>query len=106
MLDDPVPGGGGDGLLEGGGDQARAGGEASLLGRDDGYNASPVFFTMCVLLLGAHTAQHRPVVGSAAVLGALLIYTFRATILQTRLRQVQESLNDSERNLRVEQPTA
>jgi diguanylate cyclase (GGDEF)-like protein len=65
------------------------------------YNASPVFFTMCVLLLGAHTAQHRPVVGFAAVLAALLIYTFRATILQTRLRQVQESLNDSERNLRV-----
>jgi diguanylate cyclase (GGDEF)-like protein len=65
------------------------------------YNASPVFFTMCVLLLGAHTAQHRPVVGFTAVLGALLIYTFRATILQTRLRQVQESLNDSERSLRV-----
>jgi diguanylate cyclase (GGDEF)-like protein len=65
------------------------------------YNASPVFFTLCVLLLGAHTAQHRPVVGFAAVVGALLIYTFRATILQTRLRQVQESLNDSERNLRL-----
>ena len=65
------------------------------------YNASPVFFTICVLLLGAHTAQHRPVVGFAAVVGALLIYTFRATILQTRLRQVQESLNDSERNLRI-----
>jgi diguanylate cyclase (GGDEF)-like protein len=65
------------------------------------YNASPVFFTLCVLLLGAHTAQHRPIVGFAAVVGALLIYTFRATILQTRLRQVQESLNDSERNLRV-----
>jgi diguanylate cyclase (GGDEF)-like protein len=65
------------------------------------YNASPVFFTLCVLLLGAHTAQHRPVVGFAAVVSALLIYTFRATILQTRLRQVQESLNDSERNLRV-----
>jgi diguanylate cyclase (GGDEF)-like protein len=65
------------------------------------YNASPVFFTLCVLLLGAHTAQHRPVVGFAAVVGALLIYTFRATILQTRLRQVQESLNNSERNLRL-----
>jgi diguanylate cyclase (GGDEF)-like protein len=65
------------------------------------YNASPVFFTLCVLLLGAHTAQHRPVVGFAAVVSALLIYTFRATILQTRLRQVQESLNDSERNLRL-----
>jgi diguanylate cyclase (GGDEF)-like protein len=65
------------------------------------YNASPVFFTLCVLLLGAHTAQHRPVVGFAAVVCALLIYTFRATILQTRLRQVQESLNDSERNLRL-----
>ena len=65
------------------------------------YNASPVFFTLCVLLLGAHTAQHRPFVGFAAVVGALLIYTFRATILQTRLRQVQESLNDSERNLRL-----
>jgi diguanylate cyclase (GGDEF)-like protein len=65
------------------------------------YNASPVFFTLCVLLLGAHTAQHRPVVGFAAVVGALFIYTFRATILQTRLRQVQESLNDSERNLRL-----
>jgi diguanylate cyclase (GGDEF)-like protein len=65
------------------------------------YNASPVFFTLCVLLLGAHTAQHRPIVGFAAVVGALLIYTFRATILQTRLRQVQESLNDSERNLRL-----
>jgi diguanylate cyclase (GGDEF)-like protein len=65
------------------------------------HNASPVFFTLCVLLLGAHTAQHRPVVGFAAVVGALLIYTLRATILQTRLRQVQESLNDSERNLRL-----
>ncbi len=65
------------------------------------YNASPVFFTLCVLLLGAHTAQHRPIIGFAAVVGALLIYTFRATILQTRLRQVQESLNDSERNLRL-----
>jgi diguanylate cyclase (GGDEF)-like protein len=65
------------------------------------YNASPVFFTLCVLLLGAHIAQHRQVVGFAAVVGALLIYTFRATILQTRLRQVQESLNDSERNLRL-----
>jgi diguanylate cyclase (GGDEF)-like protein len=65
------------------------------------YNASPVFFTLCVLLLGAHTAQHRPFVGFAAVVSALLIYTFRATILQTRLRQVQESLNDSERNLRL-----
>ncbi|HEY3990828.1 MAG TPA: GGDEF domain-containing protein [Acidobacteriaceae bacterium] len=65
------------------------------------YNASPVFFTLCVLLLGAHTAQHRPVVGFEAVVGALLIYSFRATILQTRLRQVQESLNDSERSLRL-----
>jgi diguanylate cyclase (GGDEF)-like protein len=65
------------------------------------YNASPVFFTMCVLLLGAHTAQHRPMVGFAAVMGALLIYTFRASILQTRLRQVQESLNDTERSLRL-----
>jgi diguanylate cyclase (GGDEF)-like protein len=65
------------------------------------YNASPVFFTLCVLLLGAQTAQHRPVVGFAAVVCALLIYTFRATILQTRLRQVQDSLNDSERNLRL-----
>ena len=65
------------------------------------YNASPVFFTLCVLLLGAHTAQHRPVLGFAAVVCALLIYTFRATILQTRLRQVQESLNNSERNLRL-----
>jgi diguanylate cyclase (GGDEF)-like protein len=65
------------------------------------YNASPVFFTLCVLLLGAHTAQHRPAVGFAAVVGALLIYTFRATILQTRLRQVQESLNNTERNLRL-----
>jgi diguanylate cyclase (GGDEF)-like protein len=65
------------------------------------YNASPVFFTICVLLLGAHTAQHRPVLGFAAVVAALLIYTFRATILLTRLRQVQESLNDSERNLRL-----
>ena len=65
------------------------------------YNASPVFFTICVLLLGAHTAQHRPVLGFAAVVCALLIYTFRATILLTRLRQVQESLNDTERNLRL-----
>lgn len=65
------------------------------------YNASPVFFTISVLLLGAHTAQHRPILGFAALLSALLIYTFRATILLTRLRQVQESLNDSERNLRL-----
>ncbi|MCU1312669.1 MAG: hypothetical protein JWM54_426, partial [Acidobacteriaceae bacterium] len=65
------------------------------------YNASPVFFTMCVLLLGAHTAQHRALLGFAAVMGALLIYTFRAAILQTRLRQVQESLNDTERSLRL-----
>lgn len=65
------------------------------------YNASPVFFTICVLLLGARIAQHRPILGFAAVLAALLIYTFRASILQTRLRQVQENLNDTERSLRL-----
>jgi diguanylate cyclase (GGDEF)-like protein len=65
------------------------------------YNASPVFFTMCVLLLGAHIAQHRSALGFAAVVSALLIYTFRASILQTRLRQVQENLNDTERSLRL-----
>ncbi len=65
------------------------------------YNASPVFFTMCVLLLGAHMAQHRFRTGFAAVVAALAIYTFRASILQTRLRQVQESLNDTERSLRL-----
>lgn len=64
------------------------------------YNASPVFFTISVLLLGAHMAQHRPRSGFAAVMAALLIYTFRASILQTRLRQVQDSLNDTERSLR------
>ena len=64
------------------------------------YNASPVFFTICVLLLGAHLAQLRPKVGFGAVLGALVIYTFRASILQTRLRQVQDELNASERQLK------
>lgn len=64
------------------------------------YNASPVFFTICVLLLGAHLAQLRPKLGFGAVLAALLIYTFRASILQTRLRQVQDELNGSERKLK------
>ncbi len=64
------------------------------------YNASPVFFTMCVLLLGARLAQLRPRMGFGAVLAALLIYTFRASILQTRLRLVQDELNASERLLK------
>ena len=64
------------------------------------YNASPVFFTICVLLLGARLAQLRPKMGFGAVVAALLIYTFRASILQTRLRQVQDELNASERQLK------
>ncbi len=65
------------------------------------YNASPVFFTICVLLLGAHLAQLRPELGFAAVLTALLIYTFRASILQAQLRHMQEELNASERQLKA-----
>lgn len=65
------------------------------------YNASPVFFTISVLLLAAHLAQQRPRIGMGAVVAALLIYTFRASILHTRLRQVQQDLNASERTLKV-----
>lgn len=74
--------------------------KARTLGAMFVYNASPVFFTICVLLLGARLAQMLPRLGYGAVLGALLIYTFRASILQSRLRQVQDELNASERELK------
>ena len=81
-VDDPVPGRGGDGLLEG---ESMAAPKQQEKHRSWGAMVVqpklPVFFTLCVLLLGAHTARRRPVRGLQRWSARYLIYTFRATIL-------------------------
>lgn len=55
-------------------------------------NASPIFYTLALLALGAATARQHFVIGISAILVALAVYGIRTTTLQSRLAQSQQAL--------------
>ncbi len=55
-------------------------------------NASPIFYTLALLALGAATARQHFAIGITAILVALAVYGIRTTTLQSRLTQSQQSL--------------
>jgi diguanylate cyclase (GGDEF)-like protein len=55
-------------------------------------NASPIFYTLALLALGALVARQHFVIGIAAILVALAVYGIRTTTLQSRFLQSQHDL--------------
>jgi diguanylate cyclase (GGDEF)-like protein len=58
-------------------------------------NASPIFFTLAVLALGAFLTTKKLYLGIAVTCFALLLYCLRATILQMRYFRVQLALYEA-----------
>ena len=63
-------------------------------------NGSPILFTLAVLAMGASIARHRFVLGIAAISISLVIYCFRAALLQSAYMQAQHALTRSQHALR------
>lgn len=58
-------------------------------------NASPIFFTIAVLAMAAYITTKQPYFGIALISFSLLIYCFRATILQTGYFRMQLALHEA-----------
>lgn len=55
-------------------------------------NASPIFFTVALLALGAALVRERFYIGMSGIVVALAVYGIRATLLQSRYMQAQHEL--------------
>jgi diguanylate cyclase (GGDEF)-like protein len=55
-------------------------------------NASPIFFTIALLALGATLVRQHFYIGMTGIVVALAVYGIRATLLQTRYMQAQHDL--------------
>ena len=64
-------------------------------------NCSPVLFTLAVLAIGASIARHHFKFGIASIGFALIIYCFRAAILQSAYMRTQVALTTSQGALRA-----
>jgi diguanylate cyclase (GGDEF)-like protein len=63
-------------------------------------NASPIFFTLAVLALGAIVARDDFALGISAMAASLLLYCFRAALLQSSYINAQHALTRSQFALR------
>jgi diguanylate cyclase (GGDEF)-like protein len=59
-------------------------------------NASPVFFTMGLLVMGVYVGREHFVFGTAAIAFALVSYGFRTSLLQTDSMRTERKLLESE----------
>jgi diguanylate cyclase (GGDEF)-like protein len=55
-------------------------------------NASPIFFTVALLALGAALVRQHFYIGMSGIVVALAVYGIRATLLQSRYMQAQQEL--------------
>lgn len=55
-------------------------------------NASPIFYTLALLVLGATLVRQHFYIGMSGIIVALAVYGVRATVLQTRYMQAQHEL--------------
>ncbi|WP_348267667.1 GGDEF domain-containing protein [Edaphobacter paludis] len=58
-------------------------------------NASPIFFTVALLALGAALVRQHFYIGMSGIVVALVVYGIRATLLQSRYMQAQQELQDA-----------
>jgi diguanylate cyclase (GGDEF)-like protein len=58
-------------------------------------NASPIFYTLCLLILGIAVSREHPYIGIAAVVVAISVYGLRTIILQGRYMQSQQALQEA-----------
>lgn len=58
-------------------------------------NASPIFYTLALLVLGIMIIRSHFYLGTFSVLTALAVYGFRSTLLQTRYAQSQKALREA-----------
>jgi diguanylate cyclase (GGDEF)-like protein len=58
-------------------------------------NASPIFYTLCLLILGVAVSRQHLYIGIAAVVVAIGVYGLRTTILQGRYMQSQQALQEA-----------
>lgn len=58
-------------------------------------NASPIFFTVALLALGAALVRQHFYIGMSGIVVALAVYGIRATLLQSRYMQAQQDLQDA-----------
>lgn len=63
-------------------------------------NGSPILFTLAVLALGAMVARQRFTLGISAIALSLVIYCFRAALLQSAYMRAQHALTRSQYALR------
>ncbi len=64
-------------------------------------NASPVFFTMALLIMGVYVGHQRPLAGLAAVTFALVSYAMRSSFTQSHAMRAERKLLESEAALRA-----
>jgi diguanylate cyclase (GGDEF)-like protein len=58
-------------------------------------NASPIFYTLCLLILGVAVSREHIYIGIVAVVVAIGVYGLRTTILQGRYMQSQQALQEA-----------
>ena len=58
-------------------------------------NASPIFYTLALLALGAGLVREHFYIGMSGIVIALAVYGFRATVLQSRYMQAQHDLQEA-----------
>ncbi len=58
-------------------------------------NASPIFFTLALLALGAVLVRQHFYIGMSGIVLALAVYGVRATLLQSRYMQAQQELQEA-----------
>jgi diguanylate cyclase (GGDEF)-like protein len=58
-------------------------------------NASPIFYTVALLVLGIAVLQSHFFVGISAIVVAIAVYAIRTTMLQSRYMQSQQALQDA-----------
>lgn len=58
-------------------------------------NASPIFFTVALLALGAVLVRQHFYIGMSGIVLALAVYCVRATLLQSRYMQAQQELQEA-----------
>lgn len=58
-------------------------------------NASPIFFTIALLALGAALVRQHFYIGMTGIVVALAVYGIRATLLQSRYMQAQHDLQEA-----------
>jgi diguanylate cyclase (GGDEF)-like protein len=58
-------------------------------------NASPIFFTVALVVLGAALARQHFYIGMSGIVVALAVYGIRATLLQSRYLQAQQELQEA-----------